>query len=447
MTDGTSFHGAPTARGRHDGPFILVVVLVVAGIALAIAKPWGAAGPPLASTAPRVAASGQPAASVTSPPVAVATHLAHPLPVAFTAPAPAGSSGWAGLDWSSLASDDPLGAVRAEVTLGATSVAIGDIPGSTSTTVWSSADGSHWQPIEDNTPTTFWPNISIVALATLPGRFVAVSEMNDYLLQNLPPVIAWSSTDGQSWTPAETLPLDPSSSPARSQSLVASGPHGLVVASSGPAARLATSSDGANWVVAPPNAFPADFELADLKGNPGGYVAVGTWTKGTGPDRAAALWSADGRHWPASPTLLPALAPGLGSPGVSNVFGLTVGDEGMIALGIGGPKGSTLWWQSADGRHWRALPTLPLTGLPTCGNPAGCDPQPIATLFGDGHRMVALRTGTDGAAWVSLDGQQWQPLAFSGDLPSGQATHATLLPGGVLVSDGVTTWFGQAEGG
>ncbi len=170
MTDGTSFHGAPTARGRHDGPFILVVVLVVAGIALAIAKPWGAAGPPLASTAPRVAASGQPAASVTSPPVAVATHLAHPLPVAFTAPAPAGSSGWAGLDWSSLASDDPLGAVRAEVTLGATSVAIGDIPGSTSTTVWSSADGSHWQPIEDNTPTTFWPNISIVALATLPGK-------------------------------------------------------------------------------------------------------------------------------------------------------------------------------------------------------------------------------------------------------------------------------------
>ncbi len=55
--------------------------------------------------------------------------------------------------------------------------------------------------------------------------------------------------------------------------------------------------------------------------------------------------------------------------------------------------------------------------------------------------------GSNGAAWVSLDGQQWQPLAFSGDLPSGQATHATLLPGGVLVSDGVTTWFGQAEGG
>jgi len=444
MTDGTSFHGAPTARGRRDGPFVVLIVLVVAGIALAIAKPWGATGPPSASTEPRVSATGQPAATVTAPPAAVATHLAHPLPVAFTAPAPSGSSAWAGLNWHSLASDDPLGAVTAEVTSGATSVAIGDIPGSTSTTVWSSTDGTHWQPIEDNTPTTFWPNISIIALATLPGKFVAVSEMNDYLLQNLPPVIAWSSTDGQRWTPAETLPLDPISSPARSQSRVASGPHGLVVASSGSGARLATSSDGSNWVVAPPNAFPADFELADLKGNPGGYVAVGTWTKGTGPGRAAALWSADGRHWPATPTLLPALASG--SPGFSSAFGLTIGDQGMIATGIGGLRGSTLWWQSSDGRHWLALAALPLAGSTTCGS-AACDPQPTPTLFGDGHRIVALRAGTNGAAWVSLDGQHWQPLDFAGDLPGGQATHATLLPGGVLVSDGVTTWFGQAQGG
>ena len=31
-----------------------------------------------------------------------------------------------------------------------------------------------------------------------------------------------------------------------------------------------------------------------------------------------------------------------------------------------------------------------------------------------------------------------------GDLPSEQATQAVLLPGGVLLSDGTTTWFGEA---
>jgi len=46
----------------------------------------------------------------------------------------------------------------------------------------------------------------------------------------------------------------------------------------------------------------------------------------------------------------------------------------------------------------------------------------------------------------ATDGQRWTALSFSGDVPDAQATQATLLPGGVLLSNGVTTWFGQAEG-
>ena len=44
------------------------------------------------------------------------------LPVAFSAPSPPGSSDWAGLTWRRLAANDPLGAVRTEVTAGGAGV-------------------------------------------------------------------------------------------------------------------------------------------------------------------------------------------------------------------------------------------------------------------------------------------------------------------------------------
>ncbi len=445
MTEGQSFHGAPRASGRRDLLVGLAFVLVVAGIGLAIVKPWGDTPRPAASAEPGVAAASPSGASASAPPIALATPQPHRLPVAFTAPAPQGSSAWAGLTWRRLAPDDPLGAVLTEVTAGGTSIAIGDIPGTTSTTVWSSTDATHWDPIEANTPTTFWPNLSIIGLAAVTGRFVAVSEMNDYLMRDLPPVVAWASTDGRSWTPTEALPVDPLSIPANSATLVAAGPNGLVVATTGPDARLATSPDGSNWVLSPPNVLPAGFALDDLEGSATGYIAIGSSTRGAGPSRAAALWSADGRHWPKTPTLLPTSAPGSGSAAFSNALTLTVGDQGMIAAGIGGTLAGALWWRSADGQHWQALPGFPPIGVTKCGG-ASCGLQPNGTLFGDGHRLVALRTGADGVGWVSNDGERWAALSFSGDVPDAQATQATLLPGGVLLSNGTTTWFGQAEG-
>ena len=157
---------------------------------------------------------------------------------------------------------------------------------------------------------------------------------------------------------------------------------------------------------------------------------------------AAALWSADGRHWPKAPTLLPTLASGSGTPAFSNAVTLMVGEHGMIAVGIGGSPGAALWWLSLDGRHWQPLQTFSPLGATTCGG-ANCGLQPNGTLIGDGHRLVAVRGGSDAAALVSTDGQRWTALRLSGDIPSAQ-DQALLLPGGVLVSDGTTTWFGQA---
>jgi hypothetical protein len=444
MTDGPSFQGG-TAGGRRDLLVALAFVAVVVGVGVAIVKPWGDARGPAASATPEVAATTPSAASATVPPVVVATARPYQLPVAFTAPSPPGSSAWVGLSWQRLAADDPLGAVRTEVTAGGTSVAIGDIAGTTSTTVWSSTDRTNWQPLDSGTSTTFWPNLTIIGLTTRPGRFVAVSEMNDYLLRALPPVVAWASTDGRSWAPADTLPVDPRSIPAGSATLVAAGPDGLVVATTGLDSRLASSSDGSSWVVAPGNAFPAGFVLDDLQGSASGFVAIGSWTKGSAPTRAAALFSTDGRHWPKAPTLLPTSAPSPGPPVVSTALALSVGEQGMIATGFGGVPNATLWWRSADGQHWQALPKFTPLGAASCGG-TNCRPQPNGTLIGDGQRLIALRAGVGGAGWVSTDGQSWAPLSFAGDLPDAQARQATLLPGGVLLSNGTTTWFGQAEG-
>ena len=161
-----------------------------------------------------------------------------------------------------------------------------------------------------------------------------------------------------------------------------------------------------------------------------------------GSAQAAALWSADGRTWPKAPTLLPTSASGSVSPAFSNAVTLKVGDQGMVAMGIGDASGAVLWWRSLDGRSWQASQTFPPLGATTCQG-ATCGQVPNGTLIGDGHRLVAVRGGPDAAAFVSTDGRRWTALALSGDIPTAEA-RAVLLPGGVLVSDGTTTWFGQA---
>jgi hypothetical protein len=446
MADGGSFYGAPSAPGRRrNGLVAVAVVVVVVGTVVAIAKPWGVAGQRSASGPPGVAAVGPSAAasSASALPASTAlpTQLSHPLPIAFTTAPPPGSETWAGLEWQRLAPDDPLRIVRTEVTSGETSVAIGDIEGTTSTTVWASTDRTHWQPLSSGTSASLASGLTVIGLATLAGRFVAVTAMNDYLYRYLPPVETWTSTDGRRWTHATTMPVDALSSSTGSAPLVAAGPDGLVVATSGLAAHYATASDGSHWDVSPRNTFPADFALDDLKGTSTGYVAVGAWMRG-GSVRAAALWSADGRQWPKTPILLPDSASSSEGSAVSSAVTLMVGDHGMIAVGIGGSPGTALWWQSLDGRHWQPLQTIPPLDATTCGD-ANCGLQPNGTLIADGHRLIAVRSGSDATALVSTDGQRWTALALSGDIPSAQA-QAVLLPGGVLVSDGKTTWFGQA---
>jgi hypothetical protein len=445
MTEGGSFYGKPTARGRRrDGLTALVVIVVVVGVGLAIAKPWG--GTPTSPGIVAVSPPATPTPSAATPAPAPPSYLPHPLPAAFTVPRQPPSSPWTGLEWYRLAPDDPLSAVRSMAGSARSGIAIGDVAGTVSTTVWSSSDdGLQWDPIPTAKDTSFWSGVTILGVTTLRGRFVAVTEMDDYTTRYVPPITSWTSADGIAWRPDATLPVTSFASPTGSPPLVAAGPNGLVIATSGLAARLATSADGSHWAIQLRNAFPAGFALVDLQGTASGYVAIGSVTTANGPSVAASLWSADGRHWPKKGTILP--VPSAGSHALADAaMYLQVGDRGVITVGIGGSPGAALWWHSSDGRHWQELPTFPPLGATTCGG-ANCGLQPKGALIGDGHRLVALRGGTDAAAWVSSDGRAWTPLQQIGSLPDADANQATLLPGGVLVTDGITTWYGQAVGG
>jgi len=446
MTDGGAFYGKPTAGGRRrDGLAATAIVLVVVGVGLAIAKPWGGSGAPGASTGPGIAAvspSAAPTPSAAAP--ALPTYLPHPLPAAFTMVGQPLSSDWGELVWYRLAPDDPLSVVRSQVAADRTGVSIGDVEGALSTTVWSTTDGIQWEPVPPGTATSFWPGITIIGLAALPKRFVAITEMVDYTTRYVPPIMSWTSVDGQAWGPAATLPVESFTSPTGSPPLVATGPTGIVIATSGQAAQLATSPNGLQWTIEPRSAFPAGFALVDLHGTATGYVAIGWVRTASGRSAAASLWSADGRHWPKKATILPVAASSF-RPAADSATYLQVGDQGMVAVGIGGSPGAALWWRSSDGRHWQELPTFPPLGATTCSG-ANCGLQPKGTLIGDGQRLVALRGGADGVAWVSSDGKTWTPLHQVGSLPDADATQATLLPGGVLLSDGITTWYGQALG-
>jgi hypothetical protein len=56
--------------------------------------------------------------------------------------------------------------------------------------------------------------------------------------------------------------------------------------------------------------------------------------------------------------------------------------------------------------------------------------------------MVALRLGDKQAGWTSFDGSTWTSVTL--DAPPAQGRAMLVLPSGVLVFDGESTWFGEA---
>jgi hypothetical protein len=458
MPEGPSFTEPLKTGGRRERRgAALVSVLLIASLGILIAKPWGGpddsapyvAPSPVVAPTEAVIAPPAPSLQTTAPavPSAAPSIAVAPLPVSFTRRLSSPSATWTGVSWRRLAPDDPLNLVTSTTRWRRGFIAIGSEAALPATPVWTSADGSRWDALPFNTSTTFWPGMFVLGVEEVPTGLVAVTETAQYCgepcaLAFVLPVVSWTSPDGRRWTP-HVLPQGWFASPEGQPPLVAAGPAGLVAASSGPTARLATSTDGTQWRLLPAGTFPAGFALNDLRGTATGYVAVGRWVTTDNNREPVALWSSDGEHWPQTPTHLPTM-PETGSSGGAVVESIIVGRDGIIALGRGATiHSATLWWRSPDGRRWTALPDFPPLGSTTCTD-QGCGLRPDGALAGDGNRMVTVRGGADAGVWTSSDGLAWQRLPVAGDIPREQATEAALLPGGVLLSDGTTTWYGEA---
>ncbi len=441
----------------HLGLVLSVLALAGCGLTTSpepVASPGASATPqvtgsppsqPPATAAPSTEPS--PDASSPAPSPALATTFTTPNP-------PPADAAWTAIHWRKLASSDPLTLVRSILRWRGGFIAVGS--DGSSTPVWTSTDGAHWEPLPFNTPTTFWPGLLIVGMAEVRGSLVAITlltgtwDCSSACPTYSPslPLMAWTSPDGRSWTP-NTGPELGSPAGWRVPPHLAAGPAGLGAVSPMPPTHVATSGDGIHWRTAPAAALPAGLTIRDLVATTAGFTAVGTLPMDPNHDRAVALQSVDGTTWtgPVPLDLTTASAFILASTGPSwGATALVAARNGLIAVGqVFATPGETLWWQSANGRDWRSLLNWPPLGPTTCQG-EGCGAQPNGALVGDGHRVVALRGGPDAGVWTSADGLTWQRLPVTGDIPSEQATNAVLLPGGPLLSDGTTAWFGEALG-
>ncbi len=330
----------------------------------------------------------------------------------------------------------------------------------TDTPAWTSPDGVHWDPVPFNTGTTFWPGSLIVAAAGTPHGLIALTMLGlgngcggELQCETYQPGLGvWTSPDGRTWLPETTVDVGFAGQVSRPP-LLAAGPHGLVMVSVTSPARAAFSSDGIRWTNLAPDALPADVQPVGLAATARGYALVGTQPSGIDPGPAVAMFSSDGTAWTApsrmdagAAAMLTSTAPEWG------VSALLAARGGLVAKGgYYSTPGRAIWWHSADGRAWRDLPGWPPLGPTTCTG-EGCGGQPDGTLLADGSRMIAFRGGARAAAWTSSDGIAWEHLAVSGNAPRPEATGdgapnpQVLLPFGVLVSDGRTTWLGVAGG-
>ncbi len=321
--------------------------------------------------------------------------------------------------------------------------------------MWTSRDGGLWMPVPYDTATTFWPGLLVVGIGEVSSGLVALTLLDGSYQcgAGCPtygpalPLMSWTSPDGRSWTPHAGPNLgQPSTWSA--PPVLAAGSAGLVAASPTSPSRLATSVDGIHWQTLPAGALPSGLRIRDVVGITGGFTAVGALPVDADHERAVAMRSTDGTTWtgPFALEMGTAAAFIRASTGPNwDATELVAARGGLIAVGqVLATPGAALWWQSANGRDWRPLPAFPPLGATTCTG-EGCGSQPNGALVGDGERMIALRGGPGVGAWASSDGLTWRTLGVSGDLPSGQAMQAVLLPGGVLLSDGTTTWFGEAQ--
>lgn len=283
--------------------------------------------------------------------------------------------------------------------------------------VWSSADGSVWEPVAMDPP--FPPRAGGTALVFQGKLWLFGGENTDsYLdwgggLQDL-----WSSADGRAWEEVR-LPFA-AVEDARVRGYLFQGSFWLTLHGKDGAVRFFRSADGTGWTEAGSAKIPEATSFWEAGGS--AWASSGTNDR---IDSEKALWkSADGVSWRKAAE---DFSPAFEAAPISLRGGLLGAEQGCI-------------WQSADGVEWREA-TSPADGMWTGdlstaakGYTRYQKREYALVAFRDsawmlGGRMLeasasgGVATGYDVATsevWASADGRSWTRKAGL-DRPSGGA--------------------------
>ncbi len=299
------------------------------------------------------------------------------------------------------------------------------------TTVWSSADGSTWSQVSDSG-----------AFEVSGRRFVAQGFSDDgsgglvavgNSFGSSPTDVAataWRSRDGKSWAPAQ---VDSASGQEMIGGAVTRS-GGMVTAGNGVA--WFSSDGGQRWTA---SVLPgAQNYIPRVVGSwDGGYAIVELWN-GDGAPHSTVWYSTTGRDW-----LQGASLDGFDARGIAGLGGRIVAvgsDTGASAEGLAAS------WASTDGKTWvkaTAASDQPQTAM---DGVTAVDGSFVAVGAADASLSGTASQGPQPglSVWVSDDGLSWLPIA-SGPQPIAHGRMATVA-GRVVVVGGLGTGQGVLAG-
>lgn len=189
--------------------------------------------------------------------------------------------------------------------------------------IWTSSDGLTWDRVSDGPA---FDDGRVFGMAATASTIVAVGTTSDEFRG---PAVVWLSHDGRQWTR-----LASASFASGAMRAVAVGGPGFVAVGLGTnddQAAVWTSKDGSTWQQVADSPVFAHYTLpvrmAAVTSFAGGVAAVG-WRSDAGNGSAVAWVSPDGATW--------AIAPDLPTFSGAEMNGLTVGQRGLVAVGLSG---------------------------------------------------------------------------------------------------------------